>query len=165
MTMISACNSGKRIEEDSNPNVRPAPLATSSPVFIAFSELIAEGPKLRISERAQRLKGERVKLVGYMANLELPPVGAFYLTPIAVSCDEAGDGAAELPLNSVLVTSRNAAEKTVSQVDGIVEVVGEFDVGRQTDSLGRVFWFQLTLDETAPMDRSKVDRVASREIR
>jgi hypothetical protein len=156
--MISACNPVKQTERDSSPDFQPTPLSTREPVFLAFSELIAHGPKLRISDRAQRLKGERVKLVGYMANLELPPAGAFYLTSIAVSCDEASDGAAELPLNSVLVTSRNAAEKTVPHVDGILEVVGELDVGHQTDSLGRASWFRLTLDETAQFDQAKVAR-------
>jgi hypothetical protein len=156
--MISACSSVKQKERDSNPEYQTTPLSTREPVFLAFRDLIADGPKLRISDRAHRLKGERVKLVGYMANLELPPVGAFYLTPIAVSCDEASDGAAELPLNSVLVTSRNAAEKTVPHVEGILEVVGELDVGHHTDSMGRASWFRLTLDETAQFDQAKVAR-------
>jgi hypothetical protein len=89
-----------------------------------------------------------------MANLEKPADGSFYLTPIAVTCDEAGDGTAELPLTSILVTATQALAKPVEHVEGLVEVTGTFEVGRVTDSLGRAAWFHLVLDSSTPLSAS-----------
>jgi len=158
-SILSGCHSVKRQEP------APQPIAAASvpePSYLAFSELIAKGTKLAISERAHAHVGQRVKLVGYMANLELPPDGAFYLAPIAVTCDEAGDGTAELPLNSVLVTSSNAVAKPVPHIDGLIEVVGKFEVGRTTDSLGRATWFRLTLDDSVASNQPTPAKFALR---
>lgn len=117
-----------------------------APTYLTFGELLSSGPKLALSERARAHHGKRVKLVGYMANLESPADGSFYLTPIAVTCDEAGDGTAELPLTSILVTVTQALAKPVEHVDGLVEVIGTIEVGKVADSLGRTAWFRLILD-------------------
>jgi hypothetical protein len=41
-------------------------------------------------------------MVGFMAELELPLRGAFFLTPRPLHGDEAGGGTAELPLDAAL---------------------------------------------------------------
>lgn len=115
--------------------------------YLAFAELLTQDPKLAISERARSHDGLKVKLVGYMAELEVAPRDAFYITQIPVTCDEAGDGTADLPLTAVLVKLGNHGSRFTHHVAGPIEVTGIFNVGRVTDSNGRNAWFSLTLEE------------------
>jgi hypothetical protein len=117
---------------------------------LTFAELLATGPQLGPSAKTRALAGKRVTMVGFMAQMELPPKGAFYLAPRPVHCDEAGGGTADLPLESVLVTSKLAGTGVVPFVPGEVEVTGIFDVGNRADDEGRVSAFRLLLDEPPP---------------
>src|ERR1700687_3912809 len=62
---------------------------------------------LQPSSTLLRLNGKRVRLVGFMAQMETPPLGAFYLCPRPISCDEEGGGTADLPAENVLVIVRS----------------------------------------------------------
>ena len=57
----------------------PAP-GQGVPVQLSFADLLAPGPALRPSPGLAALAGRRVQLSGFMADLEEPPRGAFYLT-------------------------------------------------------------------------------------
>src|SRR5688572_16202990 len=74
---------------------------------LELRELLDPGPVLRPSAKATSLTGKRVRMVGYMAQMELPPKGGFYLVPRPLHADEAGGGTADLPPQSVLVVSRS----------------------------------------------------------
>jgi hypothetical protein len=87
-----------------------------------------------------------VRLVGFMAQLELPPRGAFYLVPRPVRCDESGAGTADLPPESVLVLSASSAGRVVPFLAGALELTGTLELGNQPDSEGRVSAFRLRLD-------------------
>lgn len=132
------------------------PEAVSLP-RLEVSELLESGAQLKPTAKAAELKGKRVRLVGYMAEMELPPTGAFYLVPRPVKLDEAGGGTADLPLESVLVTSPALEGTTWTYVPGPLEGVGVLEVGNQSDARGRVSNFRLELEaEATPAIRRTV---------
>lgn len=129
-----------------------APLRVAPPPALApaarleFAELLTRGPKLGPSDKASSLSGQRVVIEGYMAQMELAPKGAFYLASRPVHCDEAGAGTADLPLDSVLVTSSLLGDETVPFISGPLEISGVLEVGHRVDEQGRAAGFRLALD-------------------
>jgi hypothetical protein len=128
--------------------------AVATAATLEFQELVVNGPVLETSAKARALAGRRVRIVGFMAQMEVPPTGAFYLTPRPTRCDEAGGGTADLPPESVLVGVKSAADQQVPFVDGAIEVTGVLDVGNSTDAQGRVSAFRIALDAPAHIELS-----------
>ncbi|WLT31096.1 hypothetical protein [Geothrix sp. PMB-07] len=114
---------------------------------LAFSEFftIAAG-ELKPSERLLAFAGQRVKLVGFMAKMEVAPKGAFYLTPRPVSCDEEGGGTADLPPEAVYVLVRSFAGKEIPHTPQALEVTGLLEVGYRVEPDDRVTHIRLLLD-------------------
>lgn len=129
-----------------SPSVAPPPPALAPAARLELNELLTRGAKLAPSDKATSLAGQRVVLEGYMAQMELAPKGAFYLTSRPVHCDEAGAGTADLPPDSVLVTSDILGDESVPFVSGPLEISGVLEVGNRTDAQGRNAGFRLTLD-------------------
>ena len=118
---------------------------------LTVSELVEFGNgSLRLSDKARSLSKSRVRMTGYMANLELPPRGGFYLTNHPVQGDESGAGTGDLPLDAVLVLSRSVSDAPVEPIAGPVEVTGVLELGPQEDSEGRPNWIRLRLDPASP---------------
>ena len=113
---------------------------------VALAELLEPGPKLKASEKARSLNGQRVHLVGFMARMEEPLLGGFYLVPRPLSLDESGAGTGDLPSESVLVLVPGSEGKVVTHVQGALEGTGILEVGNQSDAEGRVSNFRLKLD-------------------
>lgn len=113
---------------------------------LAWSELLEPGPTLMPSAKTKGLAGKRVRLVGFMAQMELPIPGAFYLVPQPIDCDEAGGGTADLMPTSVLVLSETTKGQIVPHVPGALDVSGVLEVGNQPGPDGRVSAFRLRLD-------------------
>ncbi len=113
---------------------------------LEFGEILEPGPVLKPSARATSLSGKRVRMVGFMAHMEAPPKGAFYLVPRPLHADEAGGGTADLPPQSVLVVSRSAAGQQLPFIDGALEVTGTLELGNRADEDGRVSAIRLVLD-------------------
>jgi hypothetical protein len=113
---------------------------------LALRELLDSGPKLRPSAKARALDGKRVRIAGFMAELEEPMAGAFYLVPRPLRLDESGGGTGDLPLESVLVIVPGSEGKPVPHVDGALEGTGVLEVGNRADPEGRVSNFRLHLD-------------------
>jgi hypothetical protein len=129
----------------------PAPAPAALPAErLEMGEILAPGPELALSAKAKGLHGKRVRLVGFMAQMELPPKGGFYLVPRPLHLDEAGAGTADLPLESVLVVSRSTAGQTVPHIEGALEVVGILEIGNRADEDGRVSAIRLVLDGSPP---------------
>ena len=124
---------------------------------IEFRELLDPGPKLKPSAKALSLSGQRVRLVGFMAQMELPPTGAFYLVPRPIKEDESGGGTADLPLDSVLILVPSEPGKVIEYVPGALEGTGIFEVGNRSDEEGRISNFRLRLDmnTTTPTSRAR----------
>lgn len=122
---------------------------------LAWSELLEPGASLAPSAKIRALAGQRVRLVGFMAEMELPIPGAFYLVPEPVECDEAGGGTADLMPTSVLVLSESARGQVVPHVPGALDVTGVLEVGNQPGPGGRMSALRLRLDHgSASADRA-----------
>ena len=145
LVCLSGCAGSLALREPqrlSAPSQPPQPAAER----LEFAEFFEPGAGLRPSQKLRSLAGQRVRLVGFMAQLELPPRGAFYLAPRPVRCDESGAGTADLPPETVLVVSAASAGQVVPFLPGALELTGRFELGNQPDSEGRVSAFRLRLD-------------------
>jgi hypothetical protein len=108
--------------------------------------LLDTGPTLRPSAKALANAGKRVRLVGFMADMEEPMRGAIYLVPRPIRLDESGAGTGDLPLESVLVDLPGAEGREIPHVEGALEATGVLEVGNRADAQGRVSNFRLRLD-------------------
>jgi hypothetical protein len=150
-----------RPEPSSPPSsaIDPPALAVAEP--LAWSELLEPGVALVASAKSKALAGKRVRMVGFMAQMELPSAGAFYLVPRPIACDEAGGGTADLTPESVLVVSESAAGKDVVFLPGALDVSGTLEVGNQAGPDGRVSGFRLRLDRGQPRVRAALAAAAN----
>ena len=136
----------------SQPASKPvsARTASSSSVSISvlrFSELfVPEGDHLRISDRLKSLHGKRVRVAGFIAEMEEPLHGAFYLCEHPVHGDESGGSTGDLPVNSLRVIVPEMEGKVVPPHHGSVSVTGVIDVGFRQEPDGSVSFVRLTTD-------------------
>lgn len=112
--------------------------------FKDFFELSQD--EIKPSARLLALAGQRVKLVGFMAKMEVAPKGAFYLTSRPVSCDEEGGGTADLPPEAVYVVVRSSAGKEIPHTPRALEVTGRLEVGPHVEADDRITHIRLWLD-------------------
>jgi len=112
--------------------------------------------ELKPSATLLQLNGKRIRLIGFMTQMETPPTGAFYLCPRPITCDEEGGGTADLPPESVFVIVRSLREKAVPFSPRALEVTGILEVGNEEEPNGRVSFIRLLLDgpEGVPNARS-----------
>ena len=113
---------------------------------LALRELLSPGPILRPSEKARSLNGRRVRIAGFMAAMEEPIEGGFYLVPRPISLDESGAGTGDLPLEAVLVLVSGSEGKVIQHLPGALEGTGILEVGNSSTSEGRISNFRLRLD-------------------
>jgi len=133
-------------------NVPRAPHSDIPAAALEFGELLDTGPALRPSAKALALHGKRVRVVGFMAEMEEPIQGAFYLVPRPMRLDESGAGTGDLPLESILVFVPGGEGKALPHVVGPLEGIGVLDVGNRADDQGRVSNFRLSLDRPAAVE-------------
>jgi len=115
---------------------------------LAFGELFESSPReLKPTAKLLGLDGKRVKMVGYMAQLEEPTSGAFYLTPRPIVCGEGGAGTGDLPPEVVRVVVRSRRGKPVAFIPGPLEVTGILEVGNRAEEDGSVSAIRLVLDQ------------------
>jgi hypothetical protein len=114
---------------------------------LAFGDFFeVSSQELTPSARLRALAGQRVKLVGFMAKMELAPKGAFYLTPRPVACDEEGGGTADLPPEAVYVVVRSSTGLEIPHTPRALEVTGLLEVGYHVEEDDRVTHIRLLLD-------------------
>jgi hypothetical protein len=114
---------------------------------LAFGDFFeATAAEIKLSERLLALSGQRVKLVGFMAKMEVAPKGAFYLTPRPVSCDEEGGGTADLPPEAVYVVVRSSAGQEIPHTPRALQVTGLLELGYHVEEDERVTHIRLLLD-------------------
>jgi hypothetical protein len=125
--------------------------------FIPASSELKPTPKLL------SLNGKRVRLVGFMAQMEEPLKGAFYLCPRPVFADESGGGTADLPPETVRVIMRSAKNREVQFMRGALEVEGILEVGNHLEDDGQISSIRLLLDEAPPRNSSsRTSRTSTR---
>lgn len=114
---------------------------------LAFGDFFeTSSQELKPSVRLLALSGQRVKLVGFMAKMEVAPKGAFYLTPRPVACDEEGGGTADLPPEAVYVVVRSSSGQEIPHTPRALEVTGRLEVGYHVEPDDRVTHIRLLLD-------------------
>ena len=115
---------------------------------LAFADFfdIDQG-KLIPSEKLLKLKGKRVRLIGFMAKLENPPPGAFYLCEHPIFGDEEGGGTADLPPESVLVLMSSYDNQTVPFLAGALEITGTLEYGRKESPNKQVSFIRVIVDK------------------
>ncbi len=114
---------------------------------LSFRELFEPSPRALVpSARLTSLDGKRVHIVGYMAEMETPPRGGFYLCAFPVVATEAGAGTADLPPDAVFVVVPSAAGRALQPIHAPLDVVGVLELGSQTDEDGRVSSLRIVLD-------------------
>ena len=125
----------------------PAPQATA-PVPLAFNEFFEPGAgELKPTAKLLALNGRRVRLAGFMARMETPTTGAFYLCPRPVYADESGGGNGDLPVNAVRVEALGLQGQSVAFVPHAFAVSGILEVGPHTAADGTVSALRLILDQ------------------
>jgi hypothetical protein len=136
----------------------PSLSESGGPAPLEFRELLEPAITPRLSARVRALDGQRIRLVGYMAQLEEPPNGAFYLVPRPLFCDEGGGGTADLPLDAVRVLVRSSPDVPIRFIPGPLEVTGVLRVGNRPDGEGRVSALELVLDTLPAPPAPQQDR-------
>lgn len=143
---ILAFGAGPVIRGEGAPG--PVAAAPAGIPALAFGDFFEAGPvEIKPSPRLLALSGHRVKLVGFMAKMEVAPRGAFYLTPRPVSCDEEGGGTADLPPEAVYVVVRSSPDREVPHTPRALEVTGLLEVGYHVERDERVTHIRLLLDQ------------------
>jgi hypothetical protein len=106
---------------------------------------VEEGGRLALAPAVTALSGQRVRVQGFMVQMEESPRGEFYLATHPVEQDESGGGTADIPAASVLVRVPELAAEQIPWRPNAVEVVGTLEVGREEDAEGRVSTLRVIL--------------------
>jgi hypothetical protein len=126
-------------------------LSAGEPSALAFSDFFRPAStKLQPSDRLLALHGQRVRIVGFMAQMEDGPSGAFYLAARPVNCDEGGAGTGDLPPDAVLVVVPWSAGAEIRFLPGPLEVVGTLHLGAATRQDGSPSRIRIVLDSPQP---------------
>jgi hypothetical protein len=126
-------------------------LSAGEPSALAFSDFFRPAStKLQPSDRLLALDGQRVRIVGFMAQMEDGPSGAFYLAARPVNCDEGGAGTGDLPPDAVLVVVPWSAGAEIRFLPGPLEVVGTLHLGAATRQDGSPSRIRIVLDSPQP---------------
>lgn len=138
----------RRVSAPTNAKPTEAPTPPTA-TLLAFKEFFEVSSRaLKPSAKLLSLNGKRVRIVGFMAQMELPPTGAFYLCPRPIVCDEAGGGTADLPPDNVLVVVPSMHGKVLDFTPRLLEATGVLEVGNRPEEDGRVSAIRLILDST-----------------
>lgn len=117
--------------------VRPVeakPKAAEAVVKLEFREFLAPSTNdLKPSDKLRSLQGKRVRIIGFMAEMEHMPDGYFYLCSRPVLCDESGGGIGELPIDAVRVIVRVRKEQPIKFLAPPIEVSGVLELGGQSE--------------------------------
>lgn len=106
--------------------------------FREFFDSASSADELRPSAKLLGLNHRRVRLVGFMAQMEEPPVGAFYLCAQPVYCDEEGGGTADLPPARVRVVVRSAAQREIAFTPRPLAVTGTLEIDQQNSVINLI---------------------------
>jgi hypothetical protein len=122
-------------------------VATSTPVTLTFHELFDDsGTALMPSARTRRLIGKRIRIVGFMAQMENSLKGAFYLCTRPVFCDESGNGTGDLPVDAIYIVVPWNQENKIRFAPQPFEVSGVLEFGAFTDANGNVAAFRIVAE-------------------
>lgn len=111
----------------------------AKPVDLPMGAMLKEsGRGLESTDSLRKLDGHRVRLKGFMAQMEEPPKGGFWLVPRPVFQDESGGGTGDLPPNSVFVIVRSSPSKSISYLPGGITVTGTLKLSNKSPRISLV---------------------------
>ena len=115
--------------------------------FHDFFQRPVSSEGLLLKEQILQAQGRQVRLTGYMVQQEKIAPGQFLLAQRPVLISQHADGEADdLPPATVLVElACEQQNQFVAYKRGLIDVVGELDVGRKEDNDGRVSWVRLRM--------------------
>lgn len=135
-----------------SPESAGVPSSSTAPTpVLRFQDLLENGKRSLVPTKTlTNANGKRVRIVGHMAQMEIPPADGFILVPRPVHCDEAGGGTADLPPDAIHVVIPKGAA-AMPFVPGAIEVEGRIELGRKEHADHRVSQIRLILGgESAP---------------
>ncbi len=146
-----------------HPKRPPRALSAGS---IDFADMYRFGPRAPAPTPALlALDGRRVTLIGFMALLERPARGGFFLAPYPAVADESGAGRGDLPPTSVLVLPAIAAGREIAFVPGALEITGTLEVGnRESDGESSTIRLRVDADDLRQLRFART-RTTNREKR
>lgn len=114
---------------------------------------------LLLNEQILQAQGRQVRLTGYMAQQEKLVPGRFLLAQRPVLLSQHADGEADdLPPATVLVVlSPEQQDRFVAYTRGVIDVVGELDVGREECTEGKVSWIRLRLSSNGTREMNGIE--------
>jgi len=155
LTVLLNVTQGQAVTEPKRARPNTQTTQADQATTLEFREFFEPGTQeLKPSAKLLSLDGKRVRMTGFMAQMEQPPAGAFYLCPRPVYGDESGGGTADLPIANVRVIVRSAKDKAVPFVPRLIEVTGILEVGNRAEADGSVSSVRLLLD--APPDKPEM---------
>jgi hypothetical protein len=117
---------------------------------LKFSEFFVQpiGPRgLELTEKLRGLEGRRVRILGYMAQREAQPPGAFLLTPFPVQVHDHDNSLAEdFPASAVQVSVPTLPGQPVPYAPGLMLLTGTLSIGNRAEPDGRISLVRLALD-------------------
>jgi hypothetical protein len=120
---------------------RPAPAAY---LVLGFDDLFERGSGLEPTARLLAARGQRVRVVGFMARMERPPTDGFYLTRRPLFCDEGGGGTADLPPDAIRVQVVGRPTG-VAFIPGPIAIIGVLQLGAKEHPDGAVSHVRILL--------------------
>jgi hypothetical protein len=137
----------------------PAPAGVTD---LEFAEIFRTpaGPRgLEFTDKARRLAGQRVRILGFMVRQGVPSPGVLILAPYAMTTAEAEYGLCDdLPPAVVFVPVPQFADLAVPYTRGPLVLTGRLELGPHEEADGRISQVRLLLDpEPATATASAAD--------
>ena len=102
---------------------------------LSFSEFFeASTQSLKPSAKLKSFNNKRVRLTGFMAQMENELESSFFLVPRPVFCDEEGGGNADIPPEAVLVIVPFRLKQRIPFIPGLLEVSGILEIGNREEN-------------------------------
>ena len=119
--------------------------------FREFYKLPVGTNGLEPTAKLLSLKGQRVRIQGYMVKEQEPAPGLFMLTSLPVNIPEKEDGPSDdLPGATIFVHMPSEdSEKILAYRPGMWELTGTLQLGAKEEANGRVSYVRLLLDQAA----------------
>jgi hypothetical protein len=120
-------------------------------VQIGFDDLLqATSSGIAPTAKLLAANGKRVRVVGFMAQMERPPSDGFYLTRRPLFCDEGGGGTGDLPPDAIRIQVVAARSTGVPFIPGPIEIIGVLQLGAKEHLDGGVSHVRILLRNAKP---------------
>ncbi len=118
---------------------------------------------LTLTDKLRGLHGQRVRILGYMAQQEQPVPGMFLFSAIPVRLNEGHYGLADdLPAATLFVSMPKNCDQVIPHTPGLMLLTGTLSVGNREEADGRISAVRLALDLPESAKNNSPDNNTSR---